>query len=476
MNVKRSLINSDFLLKNILNLFLFIITIVFLILPALQNGYPLVFSDTGTYIYSGYDKFVPVDRPVGYGLFIYLFGKLITSLWVIVTLQTIFIIGVCHLFIRLFIPAKRTFHITCLLLISLSLLTGVSNYNSIIIPDIFTPLLLLSTAIILFYNRVSIISKILLALLIIFSVASHFSNLMLAFGVVLFFPLISFTLHFRIQKVNLKKLILAATILLISWIAVPVIHYIHGKEFVWSRAKNVIIMGRFMESGVLKKYLNDKCPDSNIPLCDYRDKMKLHAYEFLWDNDSPLLNGDCLSRGWTNCWTEKDKEYAPIVKEVLTTPKYLKFFAYDSFINSINQLMTFGVVTMTPMNKDSPVQWLIRDHYPKELNQYKSTNQAKNKLFYEGKTLVQNICVVVSLIILVLLLAKKSFRKNLSPQIINIVFFVLTGIVLNAIICATFSGMVDRYQGRIIWLIPLLALLLLVRLIFFKSKLMEADS
>lgn len=40
----------------------------------LFNGYPLVYSDTGTYIYSGFDRFIPADRPIVYGLFLKFFS------------------------------------------------------------------------------------------------------------------------------------------------------------------------------------------------------------------------------------------------------------------------------------------------------------------------------------------------------------------------------------------------------------------
>ncbi|MBK5284593.1 MAG: hypothetical protein JJE25_04265 [Bacteroidia bacterium] len=474
MNIEHSFINIK--LKYILYLFLFIITIGFLILPALQNGYPLVFSDTGTYIYSGYDKFVPIDRPLGYGLFIYLFGKIISSLWVIVILQAMFVIATCHLFVRLFLPTGKSFPVTCLLLITLSFFTGVSNYNSIIIPDIFTSLLLISLAVLLFHNNLSSISKILLALLIIFSITFHFSNLMLALGCVLIFIIASFVLPTKIHKVNLKKLVFVSDVLLTGWIAMPLIHYFHGNEFVWSRAKNVIIMGKFVECGVLKIYLDDKCPDALPSLCNQKNNLPQHAWQFLWE-DSPLKDKDCLANGgWVNCWIQKDKEYSPIVRDIITTPKYLRIFAYDSFVASVKQLMTFGIVMMTPLNENGPVLWLIKKYYPNELNQYTSTEQSKRKVFYYGKTLVQNIVVVISLIIIILLLIKKSFRKTLTPQIINMVFFVFTGLVLNAFICATFSDMVDRYQGRVIWLIPLIALTMLVRLIFFKPKVSAVNS
>ena len=37
---------------------------IILLVIGLWNGYPLVYSDTGTYIYSAADLFVPNDRPV----------------------------------------------------------------------------------------------------------------------------------------------------------------------------------------------------------------------------------------------------------------------------------------------------------------------------------------------------------------------------------------------------------------------------
>jgi hypothetical protein len=38
---------------------------------------------------------------------------------------------------------------------------------------------------------------------------------------------------------------------------------------------------------------------------------------------------------------------------------------------------------------------------------------------------------------------------------------VLCGILLNDAICVYFSGVTDRYEARVIWLIPLLALAVL---------------
>ncbi|NTV83243.1 MAG: hypothetical protein HGA23_02950, partial [Bacteroidales bacterium] len=61
-------------MKNITAFFHILCGSVILSIIGLYNGYPLVYSDTGTYIASGLQEFVPNDRPMIYGLFIKLFS------------------------------------------------------------------------------------------------------------------------------------------------------------------------------------------------------------------------------------------------------------------------------------------------------------------------------------------------------------------------------------------------------------------
>ena len=446
------------------------ITVGFLIVPALYNGYPLTFSDTGTYIFSGFAQFVPVDRPLGYGLFIYALGKQINSLWVVIIIQALFVLWVSHLFINLIIPSLNTFFFTSGILILLSFLTGVSNYTSILIPDIFTPLSLMSVAVLLFRCKLSLSNTLWLSLMIIFSCTLHFSNLLLIVGAIVVFFLVLFVTGAFRAIINRKKIIVLTTTIFLSWIAMPIVHYIHGKDFVWSRATNVIIMGRLMESGVLKKYLNDKCPEPEIELCGKRSKIKQYAYQFLWDNDSPLYDSECLKKDWSICWIEKDKEYALIIKDMMFTPKYLGMFSYDSFINSMRQLFTFGIVDIASMNEGSSVQGVVASYYPEELDNYKSTAQAKHTLTYGVKTLIQNIFVALSFVAICIIFFLRSFRNIFSTPINYFLIFVLIGLIVNAFICASFSGLVDRYQGRVIWIVPMIVLAMTVRYILYKRN------
>jgi uncharacterized membrane-anchored protein len=65
------------------------------------------------------------------------------------------------------------------------------------------------------------------------------------------------------------------------------------------------------------------------------------------------------------------------------------------------------------------------------------------------------IMTALSLIIILL-----SFR-TMARAHRGMLLVIITGLLTNAIICAVFSAVSDRYQSRIIWLIPLFALCLL---------------
>ena len=58
---------------------------------ALYNGYPIVYSDTSTYIESGFSLQPPADRPITYGLFIRVFSLNGFSLWTVALMQSLII-------------------------------------------------------------------------------------------------------------------------------------------------------------------------------------------------------------------------------------------------------------------------------------------------------------------------------------------------------------------------------------------------
>jgi hypothetical protein len=59
--------------------------------PAIWNGFPLIFTDSLSYLHSGVELVAPVDRPIFYGLFTRL-SNLILDLWGLLFLQSVLVI------------------------------------------------------------------------------------------------------------------------------------------------------------------------------------------------------------------------------------------------------------------------------------------------------------------------------------------------------------------------------------------------
>src|SRR6202012_99225 len=67
-----------------------------LLWPALWNGYPLVFSDTGTYLSQAIERYAGWDRPVFYSLFILPLHMTLTT-WPVVAAQALLAAHTMHL-------------------------------------------------------------------------------------------------------------------------------------------------------------------------------------------------------------------------------------------------------------------------------------------------------------------------------------------------------------------------------------------
>ena len=110
-----------------------------LLWPAILNGYPIVFSDTGTYLSQAIHRYVGWDRPVFYSLFMYAL-HLTLSTWPVVIAQAAIAVWVLDRTRAVFFPAVPRAWLWWVLLM-LSLATGMPWLAARLMPDLFTPLL-----------------------------------------------------------------------------------------------------------------------------------------------------------------------------------------------------------------------------------------------------------------------------------------------------------------------------------------------
>src|SRR4051812_5172804 len=125
-------------MKNNIKFLIFVCTGAFcLMLDAFYNGFPLVYSDTSTYIASGFELESPFDRPITYGLFLRIFSLNGLSLWFVIFFQSLILSYLIFLVVQLVIRQESFLMFGLLTIILLSLFTGVSWTVSQLMPDVF---------------------------------------------------------------------------------------------------------------------------------------------------------------------------------------------------------------------------------------------------------------------------------------------------------------------------------------------------
>jgi hypothetical protein len=230
-------------------------------------------------------------------------------------------------------------------------------------------------------------------------------------------------------------------------------------RFQISRAPNVFILARMIETGVVKKYLVDNCDKKDYLLCEQIDSLPGTSSGFLWDENSPLYFGDCGHAHWDDCWDEKNYEFGILIKDILFSPAYCKELSLIYGKDFFRQICDFKVGILTSQCENSAPQRCVASRFGNEIDTYMDTKQYRNTLEFKNISKIQLIAVILSLlfITIVLFLYKKCKIKKEHTLLI---FLLLSGMLGNALTVIIFSTVVDRYQARVIWILPLIGLLL----------------
>ena len=118
-----------------------------LLWPAILNGYPLLFGDTGVYLGDGIHLHMSWARPLFYGLFMLPLHLKFTT-WPVIVVQALVAAIVLLAVLRSFLPG-----LTALALVAVTLVLAVGTslpwFVSQLMPDLFAGLLVLALALLL---------------------------------------------------------------------------------------------------------------------------------------------------------------------------------------------------------------------------------------------------------------------------------------------------------------------------------------
>jgi hypothetical protein len=152
-----------------------------LLWPALWNGYPIVFADTGTYLSQAIHRYAGWDRPVFYSLFMLPLHATVT-VWPVVVAQALLTVWVLWLVCRALLPWVCGIAFVAGVAV-LSAFTWLPWIVCELMPDLFTPLLILVVCLLAWVqDRLSRREQMVLVGMAAFMIASQQSSLPLAFA------------------------------------------------------------------------------------------------------------------------------------------------------------------------------------------------------------------------------------------------------------------------------------------------------
>ncbi len=436
-----------------------LIATLILLIPALYNGYPFVDWDSGTYIGSAMFPNVPADRPAVYGWLIIRKSSWFDTLWLVIIFQNLVLAYLLRKFYSLIFSNNITLFIPFIAVITA--FTSVGWYSNQIMPDIFTPILVLSFLSLHINKNQSIAEQLLLVTIMAISTAVHSSNLWILCLILIGFLLIN-SLIFK-KAFFFKTYLLGLFAVFLGILLTLGIHFKIEGRWVYSKGAHVFLMGKMLDLGVLETFLYEYPEAAKYNLYQYRDFFKANTHRnFLFDEESPLYK--------SGGWEATKPEYISILKDICTKPKLVYLIIKNTTVCVISQLfqneykIPEGVVFKENV---CPPTYMINRFFPHEAKSYLYSRQAHNlwnqTLDFSIISVINYFVFICSGIFLVCFYTFASIRALFNTGKIELLAYVLIAIVSNAIVTASLASVCYRFQSRISWLLPTMLLLFIFK-------------
>ncbi len=423
-----------------------------LLWPAFYNGFPLIFSDTGTYISQVLEGHLGWDRPPFYSLFLFVAGWG-RSAWPPVILQAacaVLLISRTRIVIWPSL-AGRAATLADLAMIAMLSATALPWTVSELMPDLFTALLALGLFVLIFDEGLNSISRLGLALGLAAVMTFHLTNLPLYAGLCL---ILLPAAWFKLAQLPLRHLIVAPALAVAALVAMNLIG--EGRASI-SPFGATFYLARLLANGPARQTLASDCPARHWSLCRNQGSLPASADGFLWRPDSPLYRD-----GGPKALIGQTRQ---IIAHTLA--EHPRAVARDAIADTLRQLTMFK-------SGDGLRPWHLtagatirRDFPPRAVAAFDQSRQARGRLIlFAWLRWLNMVMEILGSAGCVVIVTAAWWRRRLSaPKLPWLAAMALLTLLGNAMLTGSLSGPHDRYQSRVMWLPALAALLALPEMI-----------
>ncbi len=393
-------------------------------------------------------------RSIYYGFLLYL-GAISGGFWLTVITQALIVSYV------LFVLSVRCFSLPINNFIILSLILGsVSTapfFVGYLMPYIFAAITILVTGIfIAFWSNLRPLERVTLALILVFSVLSHLTHLVICISILAIYIGLSALRGFRNRYFRFASALTILACVTAGVVGEMAFDTALSKVTGISPITPPLIMARLINLGPGLEYLNEHCRDSHFIICQFRQQLPQPTDDFIWSHD-PAVGVFAPA--------------SPQIKRALSDEQVafaIRVFAFDPagvlynmMRAGISQLTTFGLFEFR-YRANMPIRYW---------GGVQQTLAFRHGWVIDAISKIDYAVVVLSCLFLLLFgLARFYHGISLHTRVqigdfasSKKLFLVLVGggVIFNAIICGSFSTVHDHYQARVVWLVPLVAMLVI---------------
>lgn len=431
----------------------YFLTGLILVVPALMNGSPLVYADSGAYMRLAFDLEAPVDRPIGYSMIIRACTWRAT-MWTVVYFQGMVASWLLFEVLRQLFPRSgQLWRLHVLIVAGLVLLSSLPWYAAQVMPDVFAGLLALLVFLLCFGRSIGPIKTMFLFVLLFFFTISHYSFMAMMLGMIVLLPVMrslrwgrrAMGPRFWRNWTGLVTTSVAGILFVMSS------NYQQGRGLVLSAASDLFLAAKLCESGVMYQHLDRTCPERPQPMCARMNELNTTAMHYVWDMGAPIRYD------YTGL-DDASRNISPLVHEVLTDPRNWGSLIWSSVNATLIQLTQVTIGSgIEPYRENSTPGQVYQDKLRHELPLYMNSLEQRGAWRLETVNMLAGPVLMIALLVIVMCWPSGSIRWQLF------VIVLLMVVVLNAAATGALANVYDRLQARVTWLLPLMAMLLAVR-------------
>lgn len=414
---------------------------------------------TGTATNEAPDKTVAAGRSIYYGAMLYT-GALLGGLWFGILVQFGCVVLAVHMtLVSLFGAHHRSFPVVMALL---GVATPLSFFISYLMPDLFAGIAILAIAnLFAFEDELPLWKRGLWLALLMAALMFHTSHMAIALLVA---PAAAAVAWVALRRPPWRAG--TAVTLAVCAAFLAEILFFQAVEMIYGAPplRPPFLMARIISDGPGYTYLAAQCPEIGLRVCDFLPRLPLDTDTFLWSQDPQIGIYGIADAATRRAF---DAEQLGFVISVLAFDPLGQLAA--SFDGFLEQLRRFGL-------REFAYTASLRDITLETLPAAERANFVQSALYRETFPLrtadaVVHLAVVASAAYLLWWAISAMLGRNWSVAMQEedgrpfLVFAVILigGVIANAAVTGILSTPHERYQARVIWLIPLLAMIVFLR-------------